>query len=194
MRLRLQQISTFIVFILLLDYIMTVESASIKKCTRPSRRTMRRIRAEFFRKLKRRLHDSFGSLTHLTQQTVRRSTNEGQKYVHKRHISDDPKEGRCPRNKYVEESCPHYFVLDVDDNRIPEVILQAKCKCSKCLELNSYGSFQNSSYAGCETVDYYSRVLRVTNCVNGYFKYDEVWEPVAVACRCTNQRQVRVNA
>ncbi|XP_071105061.1 uncharacterized protein [Haliotis cracherodii] len=41
---------------------------------------------------------------------------------------------RLPKSSVL---CPHYVVLNFDRNRIPNVIYEARCKCSKCLEMQT---------------------------------------------------------
>lgn len=176
---------------------MTVNGASIP-CKHPTRRMMRRIRTNYFKNIRTRLHDSFGLLT------IQNQKDSGQynpyKDLHRksrRSISVDPTEERCPTNlEHVRDSCPHFYVLDVDNKRIPKIIIQAKCKCLKCLnfdQLNQPNEF-NDTYMSCIPVNYYSRVLRVKGCTaDGFHKYVETWEPVAVGCSCANRRPRTIN-
>lgn len=171
----------------ILEAMSASESETFNGCRQPSRRKMRRIRSNFIRRTRRSPHDSFGTLA---REVFHQNLYDvDSKWKHSRSLNIT--ESTCPtHHHHVETPCPHYYVLDVDENRIPKVILQAKCKCDKCLDMDK--SFSEHSHPGCSPVQYFSRVLRVTGCHNGILKYSEVWEPVAVACTCRSQRHIPV--
>lgn len=89
-------------------------------------------------------------------------------------------ERRCPKKEETIKLCPHYLEMQYDENRIPNIIIQAKCRCKQCLHINK------SHSSRCEQMKYYTRVYRVTGCDEntGFYTYEEVWEPVAVGCQC----------
>lgn len=155
-------------------------------CRHPSKNKMRRIRANFLRRTRQSLHDSFGSLGLHSQYPPVHLYDIDSKWIHTRSIDFNPAEAICPLKEGI-TPCPHYFVLDVDEHRIPKVILKAKCKCTECLKLDNTLDEVSRTQSGCIPVQYYSRVLRVTGCHNGIYKYSEVWEPITVACTCAKK-------
>ncbi|KAK3095385.1 hypothetical protein FSP39_014084, partial [Pinctada imbricata] len=80
----------------------------------------------------------------------------------------------CPTTKQ-KVACPTYDVIDVDKNRIPEVIPQKRCRCRTCL-----------SNEGDVCMPVYTRqaVLRRVDCHNNTFIYRPALEPVVVSCEC----------
>lgn len=61
-----------------------------------------------------------------------RKTDEDidQTLVSKRSLQIGWMKTNCPKYLFY-NPCPHYYVLEADKNRIPQVLLQAKCKCRK---------------------------------------------------------------
>ena len=95
----------------------------------------------------------------------------------------------CPRSLHdigAEKSvqgrslCPWYNVLSHDPNRYPVDLVEARCKCTSCVGVDS------KSGAGCEPVYYNVPVLwRANTCLkDGSYKYDKGWEKIAVGCTC----------
>jgi hypothetical protein len=75
-------------------------------------------------------------------------------------------------------SCPWHYVLNVDPNRIPGSIIEAKCNCRNRPCVNGGGNSQ------CEPLKYNIRVLRKYGCENGKFLYKRTSERITVGCTC----------
>lgn len=75
-------------------------------------------------------------------------------------------------------SCPWHYVLNVDPNRIPQSIVEARCNCRNrpCV-----GGSGNSR---CEPLKYNIRVLRKYGCEDGVFLYKRTFETITVGCTC----------
>lgn len=72
--------------------------------------------------------------------------------------------------------CTAHYVMEYDENRIPENIVHVRCNCKYCSQNNS------SRITGkCEKEYVFTPVLRRTE---GECEYKRFMEPVAVACTC----------
>lgn len=72
--------------------------------------------------------------------------------------------------------CPVHYVMEYDENRIPENIVHVRCNCKYCSQKNS------PLLAGrCEKEYAFTPVLRRTD---GECEYKHFMEHVAVACTC----------
>ncbi|KAL3857118.1 hypothetical protein ACJMK2_011813 [Sinanodonta woodiana] len=78
--------------------------------------------------------------------------------------------------------CPWYFVKNVDNNRKPEVLVEAMCACSD-LDMSHVGI--NGKRIRCRSVPMFLRVLRRTGCKDGLYTYRFVWEKISVGCVAT---------
>lgn len=74
--------------------------------------------------------------------------------------------------------CPWHYVVNVDMNRRPVQIVEARCNCLQCLN-----GLANSR---CRPIKYYTRVLRKYACDidTRVYRYRETIEPVTVGCSC----------
>ncbi|ESO83302.1 hypothetical protein LOTGIDRAFT_169526 [Lottia gigantea] len=77
------------------------------------------------------------------------------------------------------ELCPVYYVLNVDENRIPNSFLEAVCSCAW-----PQMDILKDTRVECQTKNYYTKVLRRTGCDEEHntFIYEAVWEPVRIGC------------
>ena len=77
-------------------------------------------------------------------------------------------------------SCPHHYVLNYDENRRPNTLIEAKCNCDEntpCLN--------GTETSRCVPVKYYITVLRKNGCrVDGKYSYTTAIEPITVGCTC----------
>lgn len=81
--------------------------------------------------------------------------------------------------------CPSYQVLKIRDNMIPNLIIETKCSCDKCLEFSN--SKADIDYS-CLPVKINSPALIKDKCENGVFKYRPILERVSVGCICSQTR------
>ncbi|WAR22147.1 hypothetical protein MAR_016121 [Mya arenaria] len=79
---------------------------------------------------------------------------------------------RCPRMANVD--CPVYYVLNHDENRIPENIVHARCSCTDCIR-------NKTDINGCRPVNVHILVWRRDKKTCDYFRS---LEPVPVSCQC----------
>lgn len=81
-------------------------------------------------------------------------------------------------------TCPHHWVLNLDRNRKPERLLEAKCNCNAhmpCLD--------GISGSRCVPVKYYIYVLRKNGCNGTHYEYVQTVEPITVGCTCSYPAQ-----
>lgn len=97
---------------------------------------------------------------------------------------------RCPSKtdvlsgpKFRTSICPTYRVTDVDVNRIPQTIVQRRCKCTDCLSVLD-STLGSRGFSRCVPTFQYQMVLRRVGCVDGVFEYKPVMEPFVVGCSC----------
>jgi len=82
-------------------------------------------------------------------------------------------------SQMVYPSCPWHYVLNVDPNRRPTELVEAKCNCrNRCL-----GAHGNSK---CQPVKYFVKVLRKYGCDYDTmtFLYREAIEAINAGCTC----------
>ena len=96
---------------------------------------------------------------------------------------------KCKLNKKSTElmdrsTCPWYLEMNYDNQRFPKTLVNARCKCRRCLAPNSNG-------AGCQPTVIRIKVLRrelsksgLPLCSNGTALYGNTWETIAVGCTC----------
>ena len=85
-------------------------------------------------------------------------------------------------NRY-NSSCPHHYITNVDENRRPKRLLEAKCNCDEtrpCLD-----GIEGSR---CVPVTYYLTVLRKNGCHGGLYTYTKTVESITVGCTCAYPR------
>ncbi|XP_052802378.1 uncharacterized protein LOC128232710 [Mya arenaria] len=94
-------------------------------------------------------------------------------------------ESKCQKAaRSMKRACPHYFVLDYDENREPAYIAKASCSCTRC---RSYPLFEGIKASRCEPVINYIPVIRRVchTKVSEYYRYIRDLEPVPVGCTCS---------
>ncbi|XP_060554473.1 interleukin-17B-like [Ruditapes philippinarum] len=82
-------------------------------------------------------------------------------------------------------TCPWHYVLNVDNQRIPTILFEARCNCAhRCL-----GGMANSR---CEPINYYYHVYRkVEEDKYGFCTYRETLEAISVGCTCIHHPKDR---
>ncbi|KAH3787931.1 hypothetical protein DPMN_166058 [Dreissena polymorpha] len=80
----------------------------------------------------------------------------------------------CPDKNNSEVECPAHYVLNRDLNRIPEVMVHAKCNCKECI-------LSPKETNGCKLVTVLTPVMRrnESSC-----DYTSMLEAVPVSCEC----------
>lgn len=132
-----------------------------------------------------KLHDSFAIFAKHIMGPVLAFEDVPERYLQRRELmlnmdGDCPNRTRHPNATLV---CPSYCVMEHDPFRIPEIMVQAKCQCVRCLLIDQ----EENKTKECRQTFYYSRVLRVTGCKDGRYEYKEVLEPVSVGCSCVER-------
>ena len=79
--------------------------------------------------------------------------------------------------------CPTYRETDVDVNRIPQKIVQRRCKCTDCLSVLD-SSVTGQAFSRCVPMFQYQMVLRRVGCTGDVYQYRPVMEPFVVGCSC----------
>lgn len=79
--------------------------------------------------------------------------------------------------------CPWDMVEDINENRYPQVLNFAKCRCSKCL--SQFGNFE------CRPVSYRIPVFE-KRCIGNKLEYIKTYTDVPVGCTCSRPRVVTV--
>lgn len=77
-------------------------------------------------------------------------------------------------------TCPHHYVLNIDPNRRPQTIYEAKCNCNlnqRCLN--------DIPGSRCKPVKYFITVLRKNGRRNHCDTYAKTVEEITVGCTCT---------
>ena len=159
-----------------------------RACRQPSISRFNRIvrRHVQLNQMRQRVHDSFLMVQTLNLRTAMHVPSE---FINKQIVGFDGNRA-CPHNvslimRLSYQMCPSYYVMEYDNFRIPETMVQAKCQCTTCLSLNHNTSDQNSDIRrSCQPIYYYDRVLRVIGCYRGVYRYGDVWERISVGCQC----------
>ncbi|XP_069136085.1 uncharacterized protein [Argopecten irradians] len=155
-------------------------------CHPPSAAEYRRLERSYRgNEYRSRIHESFGML-----EPLRTLTNIPVQYVDKKYLRIDG-DSACP--DLISSNaplCPSYFVMEYDQFRIPDTMVQAECRCRNCQEESSDSEFIRE----CKKINYYTRVFRVVGCTdNNVYRYEEVWEPISVGCHCVRSTSIRQN-
>ncbi|KAL3858266.1 hypothetical protein ACJMK2_012862 [Sinanodonta woodiana] len=158
------------------------ESSSERFCQFPTTKQINRVfdRKENSRLFRREIHESFSLLNKSIMNPIRQLSSVPAEYIKKMEIGIDSNR-ECPSLSEYNSGqpikiCPHYFVIEYDEFRVPVTLAQARCRCDDCLGVSD---------KVCQPIYYNTRVLRVVNCnKKGFYEYDEVWEPIAVGCSC----------
>ncbi|XP_064612819.1 interleukin 17-like protein [Liolophura sinensis] len=81
--------------------------------------------------------------------------------------------------------CPWYGVINHDPTRYPATMVEAKCRCNKCI---------NNNINQCEPVKYRFYILRQTSvCQDGYYVYTPEEIDISVGCTCAKPRSAAAN-
>lgn len=122
--------------------------------------------------------------------TTLHSTHEREIYISRIYG-----ESRCKRKRLIRpgknhtasemSSCPWFYMLEVDNDRIPLTVLKAQCSCRNCLVPTSYGYKRDKNGSGgyCEEVSYHMPVIR-RHCVDNVYRYRIAIEKIPVGCTC----------
>ncbi|KAK3084433.1 hypothetical protein FSP39_013530, partial [Pinctada imbricata] len=88
----------------------------------------------------------------------------------------------CRRSRYYPDSilsvCPYFFRKNIDDNRIPRVLVEASCACQRCHGSSNHLAGRQSR---CKEVYSYLEVRRRYDSSGDFMR---VVEPVAQSCSC----------
>ncbi|XP_041349304.1 interleukin 17-like protein [Gigantopelta aegis] len=80
---------------------------------------------------------------------------------------------------YQRAICPWHYVLDIDDDRVPRVMVHAQCSCEKCRFLSGRHS------GSCMPIYQARQVQRRVRCKeDGFYEYVDFKEQVPVGCAC----------
>ncbi|XP_019619680.1 PREDICTED: uncharacterized protein DDB_G0283697-like [Branchiostoma belcheri] len=114
---------------------------------------------------------------------------------HKESVSPKVPLDSCPENRTtnspnlplnVRSVCPWSYYIDHDPDRFPYDILQARCRCTACLDTTT--GRQNYNYV-CVPVTIQKLVSRRKKKKSGRgYRYRNEWVDVAVGCTCVNPR------
>ena len=94
---------------------------------------------------------------------------------------DCPSRRRHPAGlrDYQRAACPWHYVLDIDDDRMPRVMVHAQCSCENCRFLSGRHS------GSCEPVYHTRLVQRRVRCKeDGFYEYVDFEEQIPVGCAC----------
>ncbi|XP_067662070.1 interleukin 17-like protein [Haliotis asinina] len=131
------------------------------------------------------LHDSFYQIPTLLD-TVANLSSVQEEFVNRRYMSLAG-DSQCPTWEeavrfHEGKVCPFHYVLNHDENRIPNTMVETECNCVECLRPDN----GPSNLLDCLPITYYTKVLRRTGCVEGMYRYAEVWEPLKIGCQCAH--------
>ncbi|XP_046556534.1 interleukin 17-like protein [Haliotis rubra] len=150
-------------------------------------RRTRRCREPVNRKLDTQdlLHDSFYQIPPLLD-TVANLSSVQEEFVNLRYmlLAGEP---QCPTweeavRLHGGKVCPFHYVLNYDENRIPNTVVETECNCVECLRPDN----GPSSLMDCLPIIYYTKVFRRTGCVEGVYRYAAIWEPLKIGCQCAH--------
>ena len=88
---------------------------------------------------------------------------------------------------FTSPTCPANTIMNYDENRMPNVLVETVCGCTKCIGRADV-AYRNGNFRSCALITEYIMVYRRVRCVYGRFVYDRVWEPVKVGCPCSIRR------
>lgn len=80
--------------------------------------------------------------------------------------------------------CPWDLVEDVNENRYPQILHFARCRCTTCLD--GRGNYE------CKPVSYRIPLLE-KRCVSGVYQYVKTYLDLPVGCTCTKPRVIQVS-
>ncbi|XP_046556543.1 interleukin 17-like protein [Haliotis rubra] len=152
-----------------------------------AQRRSRRCREPMNRKMDidDRLRDSFYQGPPLLDTVANFSTIPDQ-FVRVRHtiFAGEP---QCPTweeavRLHEGKVCPFHYVLNYDENRIPNTVVETECNCVECLRPDN----GPSNLMDCLPIIYYTKVFRRTGCVEGVYRYAAIWEPLKIGCQCAH--------
>ncbi|XP_046333106.1 uncharacterized protein LOC124115965 [Haliotis rufescens] len=158
---------------------------AIPQCT--AQRRSRRCREPTNRKMniEDRLRDSFYQVPPLLHTVANLSTIPEQ-FVRIRHtiFAGEP---QCPTweeavRHHEGRVCPFHYVLNYDENRKPDTMVETQCNCGECLRPDN----GPSNLMDCQPIIYYTKVFRRTACVEGVYRYAAIWEPLNIGCQCAH--------
>ena len=84
--------------------------------------------------------------------------------------------------------CPYHFVPNVDPDRIPVTLAEARCNCSSCV-----GQLHGDPKYGCFGQYHSVRVLKRKGCVGGTYEYVQECIAIRFGCTCAHQN-IRTSA
>lgn len=123
------------------------------------------------------MHESFLLLT--ASDHRRSSDTRFYENIYRAHVQGN-RTCNFPENSNAATStCPWHYILNVDQNRRPVEIIEAKCNCpGQCLS--------GPPNSKCHPVKYFIRVLRKYSCdfETRTFLYRQTVEPITVGCTC----------
>ncbi|KAK3609478.1 hypothetical protein CHS0354_022236 [Potamilus streckersoni] len=123
--------------------------------------------------------DSSSLLSDLFIKDVRRTSMYGG-----RQCSSDAM-NNLPGNHHLRNtSCPFHLVMNRDPNRIPAILMEARCNCNR--DETCIGGDIKSR---CAPIKYFVRAMRKTALcgIDGYYEYRHTLEPITVGCTCTQE-------
>ncbi|CAG2235244.1 unnamed protein product [Mytilus edulis] len=80
--------------------------------------------------------------------------------------------------------CPWTFVRNIDENRIPREITEAKC-------LKEPVTDQHKKTCRCKEIKFYTYVLRTVINNDGVYQNRSILEPISAGCACINRTSKR---
>ena len=174
------QNSPFLISIL--QMIMTITRS--QQCNQPSAKILKQIEEKVRSPGSiSSLHESFFLLDRLRGKGKIVNITSGKKYYSFTHFDK-----KCPKNDAESASsrstCPHYFDMEYDEYRIPNTLLQARCKCTRCLVTQGKGVVKMTK---CRPIYYFTKVARAMECKNNTLVYEDYWEKVSVGCTCAKR-------
>lgn len=123
------------------------------------------------------MHESFLMLT--SSQHRRSRDIRFYEDIRRMHISGNRTCSTHDSPDQVTSQCPWHYVLNVDQNRRPVELIEAKCNCQgPCVN--------GPANSKCHPVKYYIRVLRKYGCdlETRTFLFRQTVEPLTVGCTC----------
>lgn len=102
------------------------------------------------------------------------------------NILVEPRGGSAFVEHRLRAICPWTYVENVDNERIPSTIVEAKCIRRRCRGCSShYYHDSQLRRPACSEVYYYASVMRKTGCdENGRSQYETALQRISVGCTC----------